>query len=327
MRVITDVVRRYDVDGVQFDDYFYPYPVPSATGRPLPFPDDATWRMYGVRSGLSRDDWRRQNINQFIQSVYQNIKAVKPWVKFGVSPFGIWRPGYPPQIRGSDAYGVLFADSRLWLANGWVDYFSPQLYWPIDSPEHSYVMLLNWWAQQNVKHRNLWPGLAAHLLPPAEIARQIQVTRMQPGADGEIIFHLKLIEDNPALAEAIAREYAQPAFVPPSPWLETSPLPKPQIVVRGGEYNWTFQWATPGSVPAGWLLQFDGSDNTWTTKILPGYQTTQNFSFSPQAVSLRAMDRAGNLGPPAVLGIAGAYSSPAPPRSTGSFWGSYQPKK
>ena len=116
-----------------FDDYFYPYPEKDADGREVDFPDDATWRKYGAASGMSRDDWRRANVNQFIQNVYQSIKALKPWVKFGISPFGIWRPGFPQQIQGLDAYAKLYADSRLWLASGWLDYFAPQLYWPVDS--------------------------------------------------------------------------------------------------------------------------------------------------------------------------------------------------
>src|SRR6185437_8758504 len=118
LRIIMDVVKRYDVDGVQFDDYFYPYQEKSAEGKVMNFPDYATWQKYG--NGIERDDWRRANVNQFIQSVNQNIKAAKPWVKFGVSPFGIWRPGYPPQITGLDTYGTIYADARLWLANGWV---------------------------------------------------------------------------------------------------------------------------------------------------------------------------------------------------------------
>ncbi|MDW8310812.1 MAG: family 10 glycosylhydrolase, partial [Verrucomicrobiales bacterium] len=96
--VVLDVVRRYDVDGVHFDDYFYPYPEKGSDGTEMDFPDEPTWKKYGLRSGLSRDDWRRQNVNGFIQRLYRSIKAAKPWVKFGISPFGIWRPGHPPQI-------------------------------------------------------------------------------------------------------------------------------------------------------------------------------------------------------------------------------------
>lgn len=336
LRVIMDVVRRYDVDGVQFDDYFYPYPQADRN-----FPDDTTWRMYGMRGGYSRDDWRRQNISQFIQNVYQNIKAAKPWVKFGVSPFGIWRPGNPQMIRGLDSYAKLYADSRSWLANGWVDYLSPQLYWAIDPPEHSYPALLSWWAAQNVKHRNLWPGLAAYQLPPLEIARQILVTRAQPGASGELFFHLRNFLESPALADSVAREYTQSALVPASPWLPSSPLPKPEMVARAGGFGWTFQWAIPGGTPARWLLQVGGPDNNWTTKVLPGYQTIETFSFSPQVVSVRAMDRNGNLGPAIVVGKAntggGGISPMAPitPSSSNSpssgsgnsFWGTYKWKR
>ena len=98
--VVMDVVKRYDVDGIHFDDYFYPYKVRSSSGGDLDFPDDASWQRYGARGKLSRDDWRRQNVNVFIERVYKSIKSAKPWVKFGVSPFGIWRPKYPPQIQG-----------------------------------------------------------------------------------------------------------------------------------------------------------------------------------------------------------------------------------
>jgi uncharacterized lipoprotein YddW (UPF0748 family) len=306
LRVILDVVRRYDVDGVHFDDYFYPYPTTNSIGAKLPFPDDATWTRYGERSGLSRDDWRRQNINEFIESIYRNIKATKPWVKFGVAPFGIWQPGYPPQIKGFNSYAALRADSRLWLENGWVDYFSPQLYWSINSPGQSFPVLLNWWEKQNVKGRNLWPGLAAYVagkkFPVGEIARQIQVTRAQPGASGEIFFELRDFQQNPALAAAVAAEYAQPALVPASPWLETSPLARPALAGREGPGGWSFQWETTnGSPVAKWVLQFCGPDNAWRTVILPAYQTMQVFSFTPEMVAVRAMDRAGNMGPPAVV--------------------------
>src|SRR5581483_6149190 len=115
-------------DGVTFDDYFYPYRPPGVT---TDFPDTSTWRGYA--NGMARDDWRRANINHFVQSVYTGIKTEKPWVKFGVSPFGIWRPANPPSVKGLDAYATLYADSRLWLSNGWVDYLAPQLYWRVDA--------------------------------------------------------------------------------------------------------------------------------------------------------------------------------------------------
>ena len=159
LEVVMDVVRRYDIDGVQFDDYFYPYKEKDAQKRELEFPDGASWRKYGAGGGLSRDDWRRENVNSLVHQAYESIKAAKPWVKFGVAPFGIWEPGFPKQIRGKSAYTEIYADSRRWLTNGWVDYWSPQLYWPIDLPDQSFPVLLQWWTEQNPKHRNIWPGI------------------------------------------------------------------------------------------------------------------------------------------------------------------------
>jgi uncharacterized lipoprotein YddW (UPF0748 family) len=330
LRVIMDVVRRYDVDGVQFDDYFYPYPVDSARGTQIPFPDDATWRTFGERNGLSRENWRRQNIDEFIESVYQNIKAARPWVKFGVSPFGIWQPGYPPQVRGFNSYAELYSDSRLWLANGWVDYLSPQLYWPINAPAQGFQALLGWWEAQNLKSRNLWPGLAAYVagtkFPVTEIARQIQATRAQRGASGEIFFEMRSFQVNPALAAVVAGEYAEPALVPASPWLETAGLGRPELGVRETRNDLTAQWVLPGEPPpARWLVQFCGPDYAWKTAILPGSQTSQTFSFSPQLISVRAMDRAENLGPAAIIGRRNqpAAPRPAPAPPARSFWGSF----
>jgi uncharacterized lipoprotein YddW (UPF0748 family) len=335
LQVIMDVVRRYDVDGVQFDDYYYPYPATSANGAKLPFPDDSSWRAYGEHSGLSREDWRRENINEFIQSVYQNIKAAKPWVKFGISPFGIWQPGYPPQVKGFNPYATLYADSRLWLMNGWLDYCSPQLYWPINSPQQSFPILLNWWEHQNVKGRNLWPGLAAYVagkkFPVGEIGRQIQAIRVQPGASGEIFFELRDLQNNPALADVVTGEYAQPALIPASPWLSSGPLPRPELAalapreVRGA---WTFQWASSGKTSgAKWLLQYCGPDYAWKNLLLSPYQTTQTFSFPPEIVSVRALDRADNLGQAAVMARkAGTFAQPVPTPAAApvrSFWGTF----
>ena len=120
LNVIMDVVRRYDIDGVHLDDYFYPYKIKDADGNDVDFPDDVSWAKYQQSGGkLKRDDWHRQNVNTFIQHLYQSIKKEKPWVKFGVSPFGIWRPGTPPQIDGYDAYDKLYADFAF-VAAEWV---------------------------------------------------------------------------------------------------------------------------------------------------------------------------------------------------------------
>ena len=128
--VVMDIVKRYDIDGVHFDDYFYPYP--SYNGNE-DFPDSTSWKQYMAGGGkLSRGDWRRESVNTFIHRLYKEIKAEKKHVKFGLSPFGTWRPGHPEGVVGFDQYDQLYADAKLWLNKGWIDYFSPQLYWPIN---------------------------------------------------------------------------------------------------------------------------------------------------------------------------------------------------
>ena len=315
VRVVMDVVRRYDVDGVTFDDYFYPYPVKNALGRKLDYPDEASWRRYGLRSGLPRDDWRRQNVNQFVQSVYQSIKGAKPWVKFGISPFGIWRPGNPPQIKGMDAYASLYADSRLWLANGWVDYLAPQLYWQIDDSPHSFPVLLDWWKNQNVKGRHLWPGLidanVGKVWGPEEIARQMGVDRRQ-SAGGEIHFHLRDVLEKPVLSNVIRAEYLQPALVPAAPWLGSLSPAKPRIsATTYARTNLAVRWETAtNEIPKSWILQFRGTNNLWTTQILPANQISCVFARSaPDVISVSMVDRFGNASPPAAV----QKTAPPPP--------------
>jgi uncharacterized lipoprotein YddW (UPF0748 family) len=221
LAVILDVVKRYDVDGVHMDDYFYPYPERDAKWAEIPFPDDDTWAKYREAGGkLSRDDWRRDAVNRFVKKLYAEVHAIKPRVKVGISPFGIWRPGNPPGIAGFDQYGKLYADAKLWLNEGWVDYFTPQLYWPIGQQKQSYPKLLNWWAGQNTKHRHLWPGIYTSKHTPAEIVAQIELTRKSGVADGVVHFSAKAIMQNrQGIADALKKVYAEPARVPLSPWL------------------------------------------------------------------------------------------------------------
>ncbi|HEY7116152.1 MAG TPA: family 10 glycosylhydrolase, partial [Tepidisphaeraceae bacterium] len=154
--VILDVVRRYDIDGVHLDDYFYPY---KEYLNNQDFPDDASWQKYQKSGGqLARADWRRDNVNRLIRDLYAGIKRIKPHVKFGVSPFGVAHPGVPDTVESKfDQYNILYADPQLWLKEGWLDYCTPQLYWQLDSKQ-PYADLLKWWAEQNTLNRHLWPG-------------------------------------------------------------------------------------------------------------------------------------------------------------------------
>jgi len=304
LQVVLDVVNRYDVDGVQFDDYFYPYPVKDARGVEMEFPDLTTWQKYGVPQRLDRATWRRQNINEFVQSVYHGIKTAKPWVKFGISPAGIWRPGYPASVRGLDAYEKIYADSRLWLASGWVDYLAPQLYWPVADPQHSFPALLQWWQNQNNLHRHLWPGLADYhtggTYSSNEINQEIAQARRLPDS-GEIHYHLRNLTENPALTQELRQTYAQPALIPASPWLDAVPPAQPNLQATPHDGGLRVTWQ-PGYSPTGlgkpafhWVVQAR-SFGVWQTEILPGTQTTWNFyGPSPDAVAVRAVDRLGNL--------------------------------
>src|SRR5664280_104162 len=302
LAVVLDVVKRYDVDGIVFDDYFYPYPAKNWAGRELDFPDDASWQKFGLKTGLTRGDWRRDNVNQLVQKISQGIKAAKPWVQFGISPFGIWRPQNPPQIKGLDAYAKIYADSRKWLANGWVDYFAPQLYWPIADREHSFPALFDWWRAQNFKGRHLWPALYNAMVgtkfSTEEIPRQVQITRgkSDPGA---IHYHLRSVLDNPALAAVVRSQYSQPVLIPATPWLDSTPPEKPKLTVNDAKNSLNVRWENAGTEPARWWLFQSRTNAVSTTEIFPANQTSRVLeNSSPDAISIRAVDRLGNLSAP-----------------------------
>jgi uncharacterized lipoprotein YddW (UPF0748 family) len=210
LAVITDVVGRYAVDGVHLDDYFYPYPE-----KDTDFPDEPTWSRYRAAGGrMSRDGWRRDNINRFVRDLYRSVKAIRPSVEVGISPFGIWRPHNPPQIEGLDAWARIYADSRLWLRKGWVDYLAPQLYWPIDKREQSFPVLLHWWTSQDRRGRGIVAGISVNRVasgrptsvPPEEIARQLDIVRHQRGAVGFILFSMHtLMEDRAGIDEIVRK--------------------------------------------------------------------------------------------------------------------------
>jgi uncharacterized lipoprotein YddW (UPF0748 family) len=305
LAVILDVVRRYDVDGVHLDDYFYPYPVKDVAGMQVDFPDSASWSRYRTGGGqLSRDDWRRQNVDTFIERLYRAIKEAKPRVKFGVSPFGIWRPGHPAQIRGFDAYAQIYADSRKWLSEGWLDYFAPQLYWATADKEQSFPVLLKWWAEQNRRQRHLWPGIS-HGHAAEEIVKQIHLTRGQSGAGGNIHWSVKaLVQNRRGVADLLPREaYAQPALVPATPWLDRLPPPPPKLNVNGGNGRLTLRWEPVNGEPAWlWLVQ-TRTGGAWANEIVPCQERSRVLDAQerPEIIAVSAVDRCGNIGPPAVL--------------------------
>jgi uncharacterized lipoprotein YddW (UPF0748 family) len=301
--VIMDVVRRYDVDGIHLDDYFYPYKEKDASGAIIDFPDETTWQRYRASGGrLSRDDWRRDAVNRFIEAIYKAKQAIKPHVKFGISPFGIWRPGNPQQIKGFDAYAEIYADSRLWLQKGWVDYFTPQLYWAIAPPAQSYPVLLRWWAEQNTLGRNLWPGNFTSRISDGasnwkaeEILAQIEATRAQQGAGGNVHFSMRVLLRNlDGIADRLKRgPYAEPAVPPASPWLTSARPASPRVTRSGDQLAIT---AGSGARPWLWVIQTQRNGH-WQTQVLPA-QTTRTTVAAAQTIVVRAVDRCGNESPP-----------------------------
>jgi uncharacterized lipoprotein YddW (UPF0748 family) len=144
--VIIDVVRRYDIDGVHIDDYFYPYPVKDTDGRDVPFPDDASWNAYVASGGrLELADWRRGNVDALVERLYREVRRENDRVRVGVSPFGIGRPDRrPPGVTGFSQYDAIYANVERWLENGWMDYLAPQLYWKGESPGQPFEVLLDY---------------------------------------------------------------------------------------------------------------------------------------------------------------------------------------
>ncbi len=243
-RVIRDVVTRYDIDAVHLDDFFYPYPDSRCAG--LQFPDSAVYARFVAGGGtMSRDDWRRDNVNRFVQQLQQEVRQVDPTVKVGISPFGIWRPGTPPGIVGLDAYGSIFADSRLWLNRGWIDYLSPQLYWSLSSTGQNFTALLDWWTQQNTQQRHLWPGLASYRVADGsssafaatEIQGQVTATRQRAnatgGPTGTILYNTTSVMQNRGGLSTLLESSVNvnDAVVPASPWLDATVPAAPTFTV------------------------------------------------------------------------------------------------
>jgi uncharacterized lipoprotein YddW (UPF0748 family) len=241
LAVILDVVRRYDVDGVHLDDYFYPYPVKNDVGQGVDFPDEPSWRAFRERGGtLSRADWRRQNVDRFLERVYRDVHREKPHVRVGVSPFGIGRPDRRlPGVSGFSQYDEIYAHAEAWLEQGWVDYLMPQLYWKREAAGQPFGPLLDTWLAQNPKGRPVWPGLftsrtnAAEPWPAAEIVEQIRMARSREGAKGHAHFSMVALRANAGgIADRLAELYGGPALVPAAEWLGGSVPPRPSVWLR-----------------------------------------------------------------------------------------------
>ncbi len=283
--VVTDLVHRYDVDGIHVDDYFYPYPIQSPDGREIDFPDEPAWLRYRSTHGqASRADWRRQQVNKLIQKMYDVIHQEKRWVLFGISPFGLGRPERRAVgINGFSQYDSIYADAELWLSQGWLDYASPQLYWPIDQAAQAFPVLLTGWARENTLQRHLWPGLFTSRIDasskswqPEEISRQISLTREQLGVAGHIHFSMiALLQDRRGIASLLkAGPYATAALVPASPWLDAQIPDAPRLSLkRPSDPNGTDR------------VSVETADETMVTRLSIWKKYGAKWNFSMQAAS------------------------------------------
>ncbi len=229
LKVIMDVVNRYDIDGVHMDDYFYPY-------SGISNEDQQTFNEEN-RGFTNIDNWRRDNVNLLIESVYDSIKAVKPHVKFGMSPFGIWKNGVPSGIVGLDAYSQIYCDAVAWLKGQYVDYLTPQLYWPFGGGQ-DYGKLMPWWAGKAVNNqRHFYPGHAAYKASDwsaNELPRQIRLNRNTIASLGSIYFRYNHVNNNPkGFLDSLRNHYYRyPALTPRMTWNDSiPPLPPAAINV------------------------------------------------------------------------------------------------
>lgn len=228
--VVKDMVSRYDLDAIHFDDYFYPYPLSED------FPDSTSFARHNRGFfAENKADWRRENVDIIIKMLNDTIKAVKPWVKFGISPFGVWR-NIADDPKGSDTragatnYDHLYANIIKWQELGWIDYTMPQLYWQIGHPLADFRKLAYWW-QKHTYGRGMYIGLGLYKSDPksavkewaqaGEMPRQIKLLREIPGIDGVAYFSSKHFNrDIMGLRDSLMTElYRFPSLVPPTPWL------------------------------------------------------------------------------------------------------------
>ncbi len=324
--VVMDVVKRYDVDGIHFDDYFYPY----NDGQ---FPDEESWSEFRKKDTITtREDWRRSHVNTFIERVYNGIKKEKKHVKFGLSPFGIWRPKNPPSIAGYDQYNMLYADAKLWLNKGWIDYWTPQLYWPVNQIPQSFPVLLGWWVKENTMQRNLWPGMIISRTRDEkgadEIFNQIMIVRgFVPDGPGHVHFSMKAFQRDSSVLNSILKNgpYSRPALVPSSPWLDNTPPEVPTVTASRAGDSVLVTWTNKNTEDIFRSVIYFRYNAAWEYTIVPSGVVSMSLPVtrtvrrenrrrngdtavsetieSLQSVGISAVDRTGNESPVAVSAI------------------------
>jgi uncharacterized lipoprotein YddW (UPF0748 family) len=254
--VFADVVERYDVDGIHVDDYFYPYPPDHIEAAEHQGKDQATFAEFG--QGFSNiGDWRRANVDSLIQGIQEAVAEVKPEVVWGVSPFGIWKNGVPSGISGLDAYNTIYTDAVGWYDERWIDYLTPQLYWPFAGGQ-DYGRLAPWWADHAARNnRHIYPGHGLYrsesatfngsLFRADEIPRQVRYNRNHADIQGSVFFRAQNITrfHSEGFADSLANDlYRYPALTPIMEWRSMQAPPSPEAL--------TFEWTGADEVTLNW---------------------------------------------------------------------------
>jgi uncharacterized lipoprotein YddW (UPF0748 family) len=299
--VVMDVVSRYDVDGIHMDDYFYPYP-PGTINN-----EDAQTFLEEPRGFTNVGDWRRDNINSLLRQIMDSVVAVKPHVKFGMSPFGIWKNGVPSGISGLDAYSTIYADAMAWLRMQSIDYLTPQLYWPIGGPQ-DYFKLANWWADSTFKYnRHLYPGHAPYRITTSnwsasEVPNQIRINRANPKIGGSVFFRANLMTGKGFNDSLRTDLYRYKAFPPVMAWKD--------VVVPNPIRNLRFDRISPSEPYAIlWDAPLPASDGDTAYRYAVYRFTTPNITQADLA------------NPANILTVVPQnYSIPPNPSGTGSFF-------
>ncbi|WPO77013.1 glycoside hydrolase family 10 protein [Flavobacterium sp. KACC 22761] len=268
-KVVKEVVDKYDIDAIHFDDYFYPYAVPGKV-----FNDTASYKKYGA--GLSLSDWRRANVSNFVHTISTTIKASKPWVQFGISPFGVWR-NKTQDPRGSETqstsnYDDLYADPMLWMDQKWIDYILPQLYWSMNNTRASYSKLVKWWSENANPNTAIYIGHATYKIRGdgdkswnfiTEIPTQIDFLRTFKNVSGSAYFSSKWFMDkNLDVARHLEEnQYKYPALPAPVPNLKHVIIDTPQVLEYAKDsIKYTFTIKSPLNTKVRYMVVY-GGDN------------------------------------------------------------------
>lgn len=306
-RVVEDIVSRYDIDAIHFDDYFYPYPA-----KGLPFPDQTDYRKSG--RGMALDDWRRHNVDLLVEQVNATIKKIKPWVRFGISPFGIWR-NKKTDPRGSDTsglqnYDALYADVLLWEEKGWIDYLLPQLYWEMDHRAASYRVLVEWWNRNAGKNRHLFIGQDVEkTIKKGELAAKMAPARSLENIAGNCWWPgYSLTRNVCGVADSLAAGYQKNIALPPAyPWLGADcPDAPADMTIEPGK---TIAWTAPkpagraGDVVMFAVYRFDSPEDIDIGRGEAIVAVTPDMSYrapEPGTYVVTALDRRNNESEPSV---------------------------